>query len=258
MKKTLATLLMSLLAVYALPGYAAAATPNRTPAPTGRQFQSPPSSVTVRDGVETLTGEAAVEHLEELKGRQKKLFAQAERSMRERGYKATDAVLVQRTADGNRRTQESASDGDGELVWISWNDGDSATWEGTLLYENYSTGITTVYNAQVLLSALETLWEERIGSTGGGGGDRPEITELRPGAKHQPVAQIASGSRASAGLRSDIMLVQSADVGGFFRCANRGCMAALSACSSMGPYGMGCFVVICGGSMLFCAAVYLM
>src|SRR5689334_14924423 len=83
--------------------------------------------------VERLSGEPALAHLNQLKLRHGKAFADAMRLLQEKGFKPTNEVTVFRTTplarsrvapstNGIQRTQTTYGDSSGEVTMWSWDD----------------------------------------------------------------------------------------------------------------------------------------
>jgi len=128
----------------------------------------------VRSGPETLVqrleGVAALEHLQNVRSRNPSAFSKASASLRERGFKATNRIYVERTlrvasnarpmnADGMRLAQDySESNSEGEILFWSWNDGDDNTWEGEIYVEIYSNNDASTWEGQIDSSNEDHEW----------------------------------------------------------------------------------------------------
>ena len=115
--------------------------------------------------VEKLTGPAAKRHLENLSARHPGVFRKAAEIMRQRGWRDTGRVEVLRT---NREVARkaaplnplyryveagpSAANAEGEIVTWQWDDGNYATWEGTVYIQEYSTGTWMTVDVQVWMT----------------------------------------------------------------------------------------------------------
>ena len=114
--------------------------------------------------VETLTGQAAKRHLDNLRARRGDVFQRAQAVLRQRGWTDTGRVTVWRTnrelAGQRSETRPGISliqtyqDGssEGEVVAWEWEDGDYDTWEGTIYLHEYSTGTWMTVDAQFWLT----------------------------------------------------------------------------------------------------------
>ena len=109
--------------------------------------------------IEVLKGSQARDHLAQMKRDHPERFKGVGDALREHGAHPTNEVFVERTRHFQLATSQAAtsasclpssndlqprsdsfSDADGEVIFTSWNDGDDATWEGTIYSEDYSTG----------------------------------------------------------------------------------------------------------------------
>lgn len=120
--------------------------------------------------VERLQGTAALAHLENIKSRNPKAFAQARKNLLNRGFRPTNRVYVERTVRlvSGRPTREpgkalpvqdySETNEDGEIAFWSWDDGDDGTWEGTIYVEVYSTGDASTWEGQIDATTEDHDW----------------------------------------------------------------------------------------------------
>ncbi|HYR29460.1 MAG TPA: hypothetical protein VEU30_13400 [Thermoanaerobaculia bacterium] len=208
---------------------------------------------------ERLTGADAVAHVEKLQARHNHL-RKAANILRDRGYTISDDIQVIRTAESTQsRVQSSVSDAGGEMVFWAWDDGDDSTWEGVIYVEDFATGATATWNAQLDVStdAFEVLWEQQVG--GSGPSDGPNMTSLPDYGRRSNVPQIASMSPTVpvAGNASDSVLVQSTrSVRHWLSCVSAGCgRNVFLMCVFYGPH---CVAGACGPGAIRCAIDQLM
>jgi len=221
--------------------------------------------------VEVLRGDKALAHLNNLKARRSSAFALAVKLMEERGFKPTNIVtvvrstrLVRQPTSGVRpemhRVQTSVSNDSGEVVFWSWDDGNSATWEGVVYFEDYTTGANFTGNAQIDISQGDTesiVWEQQVSYTSGGGGSiDKKYTSLRPFSKDQEIVQVASTSPdliASISSRPPIYLTQTAArVANFLMCFSSRCYVHMMQCRWTGPGWSDCSAALCGIDAIMC------
>lgn len=120
--------------------------------------------------VERLTGVAALAHLNNLRSRRPKAFANSGKTLRQRGFTPTDHVYVERTlrlassdtsatAPGFGLAQTySEQNASGEIVITSWTDGDDNTWEGQIYVEVYSDNDASTWEGQIDASDSNHDW----------------------------------------------------------------------------------------------------
>ncbi|MGH2627716.1 MAG: hypothetical protein ACRDHY_13820 [Anaerolineales bacterium] len=207
--------------------------------------------------VERLEGEAALGHLYNLLSRRPQAFEAARRSLEERGLSATQRVFVERTvrlARGPSGTQvvpaqtHSEQNGEGEIVFWSWSDGNDNTWEGTIYYEVYDTGTAATWDGQIDVSIKEYpwIWYERTWFRDPG----PQQAHLS-----EPPRM---GQVALAGLdRLPPMGVVPAGALDWARCWRKcviaGCTGSAFGCLASNGGWPGCWAAWCVGSEVTCA-----
>lgn len=125
-------------------------------------------------GLERLQGNAAKSHLQNLASRHPGVFSKSSRILEGRGYQRTEDVVVLRhvtlgvrdsiAAPGSLTTNDNSSitSTEGEIVFVSWDDGDPSTWEGSIYMASYAPAGDLLTNVQILLSSdpIEATWEE--------------------------------------------------------------------------------------------------
>lgn len=99
MRKLAAIVLVSLLPWFGVPVVEAAGSVSRVPLLHGVATSQGDVTRVSHNGVEieTLTGKAAIAHLRALQSKRARAFEKAAAVMRQRGFKPTDVVVVQRT-----------------------------------------------------------------------------------------------------------------------------------------------------------------
>lgn len=215
--------------------------------------------------IETLTGPAAVAHLRNLQRKRAKAFDKAAQIMRERSFKPTDFVYVQRSvaADSSLRVSDSSiSSPEGELVLWSWDDGDPYTWEGTVFMAAYGDHYAeSLSNAQLDIASeatFDTTWEVLVDWYGDYRGPR----DLDPVARRS--TRRGDGGIQLISLRSsEYELLQSQPpqqpkppmnpVKKWAICAGGACAGAAATCWITGPLFGACFNARCTGGSLACA-----
>jgi len=118
-------------------------------------------------GVERLRGAAARAHLRNLYSKHPSRFSRAEHVLASKSLRKTEEVVVLRsiTLDSpESRGPKVEAVPLGEIVFVSWDDGDPSTWEGAIYIASYATARDALTAVQFLVSTgePETLWEETV------------------------------------------------------------------------------------------------
>jgi len=185
--------------------------------------------------------------------------------MQERGFRPTEIVTVIRSSSLARRRgsearpeiqrlQSSASDDSGEVVLWSWDDGNNATWEGVLYFEDYTTGANFTGNAQIDISGDESvIWEQQVSYSGGSGGTDKKYTRLSPFGNVLQVASVSQDLAAEVVSKPPIFLTQAgARVTNFALCFISRCYVHVMQCRWTGPAWADCSMGLCGIDAVIC------
>lgn len=216
--------------------------------------------------IERITGRTALNRLRDVQAEPHKraAFQRASARLRALGYKPTNTVVVYRQyrpdslKSGKRGAvrpiQESVSDGSGELIFWSWDDGYSGTWEGQLYGERYADGAWHLASNQADISTEEfyAIWSTDEGHSDGGG--TPPIG-FRNGAR--PGLQLISDAPLDARRLQRVQDDARSRFNAWLNCARNFCAASTMRCMMMGPQFPNCMIIACGGSMVGCyASIY--
>ncbi|MGD2113917.1 MAG: hypothetical protein PVG07_02620 [Acidobacteriota bacterium] len=233
-----------------------------------------------RDGsfVEKLKGEAALTHLYNLFSRRPEAFKGVRKSLRARGLEPTEHVYVERTvrlasnrneSSGSRAvpTQDySEENSDGEIVFWSWDDGNDATWEGSIYVEVYSSGDASTWEGQIDASDETHEWNyyEKTWSGGGdgpGGEPLPATNEAPPWPSRRShhgvtlASRSPNGSHTAYGSNGSMYtpVGWSSWAHCWRACVVGGCAAVAIQCIRSGPLWPACFGIGCIGAEVGCA-----
>lgn len=213
--------------------------------------------------IEVLTGEAASNHLRNLKARRVKAFETSDLSLRSRGWRPTGHAVVMRTLrPANARRDSSADSGialvqniytdEGEVVFSSWTDGDNQTWEGEMWAINYSTGGEVLQEGQIDSLTHDVTYESTVWSKAGAR-DKDPVNLYRPQAKQGSGILLAK----NADFVRDPSIKLVVDMRKFFKdwigCTLVGCGTSVAGCYFSGPLYIECVVVLCAVSKDLCA-----
>lgn len=232
------------------------------PFPTGRPAaMSSLATVSADSWVERLEGEAALAHFYNLLSRRPGAFEGARRSLSRRGLAPTERVFVERTVrlarseSGNQilpAQNHSEENGDGEIVFWSWSDGNDNTWEGSIYYEVYATGVAATWEGQIDLSTEEYpwIWYERTWQRVGG----PQQAHLSepPRAGEAVLAAV----NRSSGYPMGVVPAGGLEWARCWRkCVIAGCVTSAIGCiASNGGWPL-CWASWCAGSEVGCAII---
>lgn len=211
--------------------------------------------------VDKLTSDTAHARLDAIKAQLPAEFRRAQAALEARGYKPTETVVVRRIQPLDKvRPAQTYSDGDTEIVFWSWDDGDDSTWEGEIYMENHTAGISLLLDGQIAVgnSAPTVTWETQIyrhGPLTSPAEPDPQVAMPRRRAM-QLASLTADWDGAAAGDESGIKLVQFGPrhrLQHWAECAATGCWSAMVACRFTGPGWPECAAGACLGVMLGCA-----
>jgi hypothetical protein len=159
--------------------------------------------------IEAITGHRAIEYLKAKREKHPARFRRQGRELRHVGATPTDNVLVLRTlalADVGKDELESSSvapasttvaNGQGEVIFWSWTDGDNATWEGTTYFERYSDGAWRNFDGQVNI-ATEDYYAQWGTETSRGGPDIQTSLDKWTTEDYYTILATESGGRSSS------------------------------------------------------------
>jgi len=208
--------------------------------------------------VEKLASATAHARLDAIKAQLPDAFQRAQSALEARGYKPTETIVIRRIQRLDKvRPAQTYTDGDTEIVFWSWDDGDDSTWEGEIYMENHTSGVSLLLDGQIAIGnpALPVTWETQIYRHG------PLTSPADPGSevsmpRRGTAVQIASLSGGLAGTDAGIQLVQFGPrhrLQHWAECSATGCWSALVACRFTGPAWPECAAGACLGVMLGCA-----
>lgn len=111
---------------------------------------------------ESLIGAAAREYVKQKLAADKELrdaFHKSAERLEARGYRKTEEVFVQRSRSTNGPSASGVTtmedrfvaEGDGEVIFYSWDDGDDTTWEGEIYSKDYVSGAAGLNHGQFLI-----------------------------------------------------------------------------------------------------------
>ncbi|HYH05529.1 MAG TPA: hypothetical protein VEK11_00580 [Thermoanaerobaculia bacterium] len=209
--------------------------------------------------VSPLDAKAAQARLQELKAQRPEAFRKAASVLQSRGWTPTDIVVARRIAaraEGPVQPAQTFSDGDTEIIFWSWDDGDNATWEGQIYIHNYANGGELLLDGQFQTdsSTLAVNWESEIyykGPRTSPGASDPYVMLQRDGVR---VASLG-GIDVAAATNADILLVQSLRrrLQSWAECTATGCWSGALACRFTGPAWPECAAGACLAVMVGCA-----
>lgn len=234
-----------------------------------------------RWAVERLVGEAARLHLQNLKTSKRAAFEKAGAHLRSRGYWPTDEVVVLRSIDlyargaetrGILPASDTAATSEGEVVFVSWDDGDDRTWEGSVYMDEYNSTAEALFDGQIDTADpdLTPVWEETVYySSGGGGGDGDEpvepVQQVRDQSARTPDFLVADASPfgvalllrdfSSRGKEFTLTGSFGSHLRSWGACFAGGCAAAATTCAFLGPGWAKCSAAGCAGAAVGCAVV---
>lgn len=223
-------------------------------------------------GVELLAGERAADYLRMLMAQHPDRFENLGRYLAEEGYVPTHEVSVARLirfvpaedqqpmSGSDFRLTTSTSTSEGVVVTHSWDDGDDATWEGSLYVESYSDGAWARYEAQVDIATAdwEAIWAEAVAGGGSPDGDPFPARLNDPTSGLQQKFSHALLGRASMPLQSGIApcfmtLPAQPWFQDFMTCVISGAAGCATACAFTGPGWGNCTSACAAGVYVTCA-----
>jgi hypothetical protein len=157
-----------------------------------------------KTGVETLRGEAALRYFANWRARNAKAHGRAMEEFARRGWRPTQNILVMRslrlTSQGwvpanavPFRQVQDFSGAEGEVMFWSADDGNPATWEGSIYCNNYQNGNIVEFDDQVDISTdyPDVISEDVIYEYfGNKGGDELPVSLRGGGAAHSPYHRV--------------------------------------------------------------------
>lgn len=217
----------------------------------------------------TMQGGAARARLSDLVRRDPLLqsaFDRSRQSLAARGYQETDVAITHFEARRDAPARHmplseilvppliaqtsQISDWEGAVTYVSWDDGDDQTWEGTILIEDFTDDSWILHEAQNDITTDETrvLWtHERERQP-----PRREADGLwRP---HTPHLYRAANWDCGCGVSSSFCWF-----GNMYQCEAEQCYNALlggGGCIASGRLWPMCFAAQCAGGRLSCAITY--
>lgn len=203
--------------------------------------------------VETRRGEAVKFRANQLK-RKNKALATAMNDLQSRGLQpdfesGVSVVGVDKSRPIKKivaQDETTIIDGDYELTFFPYNNGNNATWEGIIYYRN-AVG-EAVFSALLDISgysSVSVIREHCYMSTTG--------TQLRDVGKGNSPASPRMTSVSYSKNHSTNAAPQLISIRAFVNCAVTGCMQILSSCRGLGPYWTHCFIAGCSAVVMECA-----
>lgn len=217
--------------------------------------------------MERITGQAALSHLRNLHSRNPAAFVESRKKLKALGYEPTDQVYVERTIR-NAKSKTDRSDpylllqnyseqnGDGEIVFWSWTDGNDSTWEGSIYVEIYDDGAASTWDGQIDASTeahpwvwYQKTWERpafdfdigfALPPLPGGFNSAIVLASSRPMSR-QGILPVARGFGLWANCWRDFVV--------------GGCITAAIGCRASGPGWAACFGGWCFGAEVAGAVV---
>ncbi len=217
--------------------------------------------------VERIKGKAALKRLTELRNRQPEAFARARKDLRSHGFVPTEKVYIERTVRlaskgpgaGDPQvvpTQDyGESNADGEILFWSWNDGNDATWEGTIYMDVYSAGAAATWDGQIDTSTEEYPWiyYTKTWEGPGSGGGRPKVDFQGPRPKGPSFSVVSATMTRPGGPRAYLREASFYDWAVCWRaCVVGSCIAAAIGCKWGDGLWPGCFGAWCVGAEVGC------
>lgn len=238
--------------------------------------------VSTYEAVELLSEQRAVQYVSRLSEEKLGRIFPVNSQLAQYGYERTDQMVVLRslsydTASGRWVPYDDAvrpvpaatySNSSGEAIFVSWDDGDDTTWEGTTYTERYSDGSWASWESQANIAASTgyTIWETLVGSGGGsgggggGGGGGDPLIRTTPQEPSAPVQIASTDPSYAAGLMSHgggVALAQGPSWGGFLACSLVNCYGCYKVCRLVGPAFFWCMDPCCMTMMLSCILLQL-
>jgi hypothetical protein len=206
---------------------------------------------------EVLRGREALGHLKNLKAKSPKAFASAEKDLSDSGFTPTEHVLVIRSIVDELVPIQTVESSAGEIVFWSWDDADTSTWEGTMYATKYATGEEAVNDGQVDVHTNQVLWErlvyetprQRYQTTGGGGraaGSGPYVLAANKSVDAGPYELLTAARPVRPRIRD------------WVSCVVGGCVAVAYGCVLANVMYPECLVLSCAGVKVGCTYTWIM
>lgn len=259
------------LALSALPVWAVGMTAEEPP--LAHQLEAgcrAPDSEVVLDAdrgisVERVQGEAARTHLLNLMARHPEPFASARSTLAERGAHPTEQVFVLRSlaladpvpalskAPGSSPDSVAIGDGNGEMIFWSWDDGDPSTWEGQIYVANYEHDFEAILETQFAIGSVpysvvwgSTIWSRRgpyqqFPDAASTGGDETFGTEFLASLLSNGGPGVLAGGDEPPRPKPKAQHYLECWLGGM----GSGCFAGAVRCLLTGPAWVVCFLTDC-------------
>lgn len=249
--KTIALLLTCALLAVGVSPFFQTVSASTQPSPTALQGEGKKSPREIMNDlkIERRKGESVRLRADQLR-RKNKAVAKAMHALENRGmrpaFEAGVSIVAARRSGQQAKisAQETTIiDGDYELTFIPYDDGNNATWEGVIYFKRPEGEV--VYDAQLDISTTTptVIYEHRYGGTG---------KELRGVAKATRPVQLSKVSHNS----EQPVITTAIQIGGITAwawCAAIGCWSAAAGCAVAGPGWAHCAAAACFGIMLQCA-----
>lgn len=226
-----------------------------SPSPPPQDTSAPVAALEEAGTAERLVGDRAAEYIAQSRLR----YLHTGAHLRWAGAKPTQQVVVLRTQDhrpagwhaepsqSQYSFAASAVTSQGAVTFWSWDDGNSATWEGVILVESYSGGSWSSWEAQIDIStsAYSTVWAEWTG------GEIEE--EYQTDLLADPELRLAAWGHGGCGGPSGCPGYGAEEMQDFVTCIVSGCSGVAATCRLLGPGWAHCFAGGCAGIIVQCA-----
>jgi hypothetical protein len=201
-----------------------------------------------KTGVETLRGDAALRHFANWRSQYPKAYAAAAAEFVHRGWRPTQNLVVMRSlrltsagwVPANQlpfRQVQDFSAPEGEVMFWSADDGNPATWEGTIYGNNYQTGEVFVLSDQVDISTddPDVMSEDTIYDYFNKGGEELPVSLRGAGPAHSPYHRVIDNRNR-----------------GYLKCVIVGMGVAALRCAFAGPEWPLCFLAGAALAIIVC------
>lgn len=252
--KAIATLVIYALLVVSTSAFNTAAAESPQPSPARIKAGDKKSSQEIMKDLKTeiRKGEAVKLRANQLR-RKNKAVAQAMKDLENSGLQpafeaGSSIIAISKSGNFKKAASQETTivDGDYELTFISYNDGNNATWEG-IIYFKRPEG-EAVYSGQfdISTSDLRVLRETQYMGIGDGS------TQLMPVTKNTQPVQLQAISY-NPGQPVSVTAPQGSALQEWAECAATGCISAGVGCYMTGPGWAACAAIACLVVMLGCA-----
>jgi hypothetical protein len=202
--------------------------------------------------IERRIGEAVRLRADQLR-RKNKAIAKAMRELESRGMRpAFDAsmsiVAVHKSGQMAKISKQDVIiiDGDYELTFLSYDDGNNATWEGIIYFKRPEGEV--IYDAQFDITTTPILlYQNRHGGIDGSTTRAPVVAQNTRSLQLSPISYYAGQPASTTSLQLRDALQRWAE------CAAAGCVSAAVVCRLSGPLWPQCAAIGCLGAMIQCA-----